>query len=79
MGRGIVGTLKLAGTLVFAIPVGLLGLQLLVGEGPLMGAALLVIAVGMVAIEEYVTTPRDVPAEAAQRAVSAVAEDPDEE
>ena len=69
---GIISTLQLAVTLAFALPVGLLGVQFLLSGRTLFGAALVVVALLMVAIEEYVTTPTDVPAAAAEKAVGAV-------
>ena len=79
MARGIIGTVQLVATLVFAIPVGLLGVMRLVAGETLFGGALLVAAVGMVLVEEYLTTPQDVPAMAAEKAVGTVVEDPDDE
>lgn len=79
MARGIIGTVQLVATLVFAIPVGLLGFMRLVEGDTVFGGALLVVAVGMVLVEEYLTTPQDVPAMAAEKAVGTVVDDPDEE
>jgi len=79
MGRGIVGTVTLAATLAFAIPVGLLGIEFLLDGRTLPGGGFLVLAVLMVAVEEYLTTPGDVPGEAAERVVGTVVRDPDEE
>jgi len=77
MSRGILDLVGLAATLVFAVPVALLGLRFLSGGEPLVGAAFLAIAAGMVAIEEYVLTPRDVPGLLAQRVVGRVAKEPE--
>ena len=79
MSRGILDLLGLAATLVFAVPVALLGLRFLSRGEPLVGVAFLAIAVGMVAIEEYVLTPRDLPAALAQRVAGRVAKQPEEE
>ena len=79
MARGILDLVGLLATLVFALPVALFGLQRLAAGEPLMGAALIGIAVGMVLVEEYVTSPRDLPAEVASSAVGKVAEPPDED
>ena len=76
---GIIGTLQLAATLVFALPVGLLGVQFLLDGRTLFGAGFVVVAVLMVALEEYLTTPTDVPAAAAEKAVGKVVETPDDE
>jgi len=79
MSRGIIGTLQLGATLVFALPVVYVGADFLFSGRTLLGAAFLGIAVLMVAAEEYLTTPGDIPGEAAERAVGAVAKDEDEE
>ncbi|MFD1511779.1 DUF7533 family protein [Halomarina rubra] len=79
MARGIIGTVQLVATLVFAIPVGLFGVMQLVDGNELFGGLLLVAAVGMVLVEEYLTTPQDVPAMAAEKAVDAVVDDPDDD
>jgi hypothetical protein len=77
--KGILGTIGLALTLVFAIPVALLGLQFLALEGrPLVGVAFLAIAVLMVGIEEYLTTPTDLPGLVLGKTVGTVVEDPTE-
>lgn len=61
MARGILGTLGLLGTLVFAVPLGFLGVQFLVSERYLMGGVFLGLAVAMVLLQEYLTTPQDIP------------------
>jgi len=80
MARGILETVGLAAVLVLAIPVGLFGVEhLLRGELP-AGVAYLAIAAGMVAIEQYLTTPTDVPGVVAEKTVGAVVKtDEDEE
>ncbi|WP_115865199.1 DUF7533 family protein [Halorussus litoreus] len=78
-GTGILGTIQLAATLVFALPVGLLGLQFLLDGRILAGVGFVVVAVLMVALEEYLTTPTDVPTSIAERAVGKVAKTPDDE
>jgi hypothetical protein len=82
LGKGIIGTLQLAATLVFAIPVAMLGVDFLLRGRLLAGGGFLLIAVLMVAVEEYVTKPSDVPATAAEtaaeRAAEAVASDDEE-
>jgi hypothetical protein len=79
MAKGILETVGLALTLVFAIPVALLGAQFLLLEGrPLFGVAFLAIAVLMVVIEEYLTTPTDLPSLLFGRTVETVVEEPSE-
>ena len=77
--KGIIGTLQLAATLVFALPVGLLGVQFLLDGQRLLGGLFVVVAVAMVALEEYLTTPTDVPAAVAEKTVSKVVETPEDE
>jgi hypothetical protein len=80
MAKGILGTIGLALTLAFAIPVALLGLQFLALDGqPILGVAFLAIAVLMVAVEEYLTTPTDVPGMILGKTVSTVVDEPTEE
>jgi hypothetical protein len=76
---GILETVGLAGSLVFAIPAALLGVELLVsGERPFVGGVLVVVAVLMVVVPRYVTSPTDVPAKVAGEAVDrAVGDDED--
>ena len=76
---GIIGTLQLAATLVFALPVGLLGVQFLLDGRTLFGAGFVAIAALMVALEEYLTTPTDVPAAAAEKVVGKMAKTPDDD
>jgi hypothetical protein len=76
---GIIGTIQLAATLVFALPIGLLGLQFLLDGRSLLGGGFVAVAVLMVALEEYLTTPTDVPSSLAEKTVEKVVETPDEE
>jgi hypothetical protein len=76
---GIIRTVQLVATLAFALPVGLLGVQFLLTGRTLFGIALVGVAVLMVVLEEYVTTPTDAPAEAAETVVGAVVKDEDSE
>lgn len=79
MGLGILDMVGLVAALAFAIPVALFGLERLVAGDALLGGALLGIAAGMVIVEEYVTTPRDIPAAVASEAASRVVTTDDEE
>ncbi|WP_276300039.1 DUF7533 family protein [Halorussus lipolyticus] len=76
---GILGTIQLAATLIFALPVGLLGVQFLLDGKTLLGGGFVVVAVMMVVLEEYLTTPTDVPGAVAEKTVSKVAKTPDDE
>ncbi|MEF8841562.1 MAG: hypothetical protein V5A62_08035 [Haloarculaceae archaeon] len=77
MSRGILGLVGLAVTLAFAIPVGLLGLDMLTRGDTLLGAGFLAVAVLMVLLQEHLTTPGDVPGRVAGRLVGRVAKDPE--
>jgi len=79
MARSILGLVGLAATLVFALPVALLGLEFLVGGDTLVGAGLLVVAGLMIAVEELLTTPGDVPELVAKQTVGRLAKTDDEE
>jgi len=76
---GIIGTIQLAGTLVLALPVGLLGVEKLLAGQTAVGAAFVGVAALMVALEEYLTTPGDVPGSVARKTLGKVAKTPDEE
>lgn len=59
---GIVDTIKLAGTLVLAIPAALAGLEFLLVRGqPVVGGVLLVLAAGLVIVQQFAPTPSDLP------------------
>ena len=79
MGRGILGTVGLAVTLAFAIPVGLLGLDMLTRGDTLLGGGFLAVAVLMVVLQESLTTPGDIPGRVAGRLVGTVAKEPEGE
>jgi hypothetical protein len=79
MARGILGLVGLAATLVLALPVALLGLEFLVGGDTVMGAGLLAVAGLMIAVEELLTTPGDIPSLVAKHTVGRVAKTDDEE
>ena len=79
MNLGILDTLSLAATLVFALPVALLGVDRLVAGDALVGGAFVAVGVLMVVLQEWLTTPSDLPAAVAQRVVGRVARTDDEE
>jgi hypothetical protein len=75
---GIIDTIKLAGALVFAIPAALAGIDFLFVRGETaIGIALIGLAVGLVAIQHWLTMPTDIPELLAKRVVGTVAEDPE--
>lgn len=76
---GILNMIGLTGSLVFAIPVGVFGLnQLLAGE-ILLGGGLVVVAVAMVLLPQKLTTPTDIPEELAGTAIGKAIKTPDED
>ncbi|WP_266075075.1 DUF7533 family protein [Haladaptatus caseinilyticus] len=79
MNLGILDTVSLAATLVFALPIALLGIERLIAGQTLLGGAFLSIGVLMVVLREWVTTPEDVPASAAKKVVGTVAKTDDDE
>lgn len=78
MGLGIMDTIGLAASLIFAIPVGIFALdKLLVGDY-LLGGFLLLVAVLMVALPQRLTMPQDLLGDAAGKVVGGAVVDPDE-
>jgi len=73
MARGILETIGLAATLVLAIPIALFGAEHLLRGELVAGAAYVGIAVGLVLVEQYLTTPTDVPGMVAEETVGKVA------
>jgi hypothetical protein len=78
MGKGIIGQVQLLATLVFAIPVGMFGADLLWKGQTTSGLVFVGIAILMVVVEEYVTRPTDVVTDKATQAASKVVKSPDE-
>jgi len=74
MARGILETIGLAATLVLAIPIALFGAEHLVRGELVAGAVYVGIAVGLVLVEQYLTTPTDVPGMVAEGTVGKVVE-----
>ncbi|MFC6756467.1 MULTISPECIES: DUF7533 family protein [Haloarcula] len=74
MARGILETIGLAATLVLAIPIALFGAEHLIRGELLAGALYVGIAVGLVLVEQYLTTPTDVPGMVAEETVGKVVE-----
>lgn len=78
MARSIMGTIGLAATLAFAIPIALFGLDLLLRGDTLTGGAFLGIAALMILVEEYLTTPMDIPGKVAEKTLGSVVREPEE-
>lgn len=72
MPKGIIDMITLAVTVAFAIPVGLFGMQFLLSGQFVLGGVFVGLAVLMVVVEEYLTTPGDLPEIAAQHVVGAI-------
>jgi hypothetical protein len=77
MRLGILDTLGLATTLIFAIPVGLYGVEAALGGRIALGVGLVVVAVLMVVLPRRLTTPGDLPGAVAERVVGGAVTDPD--
>jgi len=78
MRLGLLETVGVAGSLVFAIPLGIYAVERLLGGDTVGGGAFLAIAALMVLLPKYLTTPGDLPGMAAERAVEGVVADPEE-
>ncbi|QRV13704.1 hypothetical protein JMJ58_12140 [Haloterrigena salifodinae] len=76
---GIIDTIKLAGTLVFALPAAMAGIQFLIDGNTLVGATLLTLAVLLVVVQHWLTMPSDIPELAVKRVVGSIASDPEAE
>jgi hypothetical protein len=79
MKLGILDTLGLAASLVFALPVGGLGLTFLADGRYPLGLGLVAVAVLMVYLPQRLTTPTDLPAAVLERVVGKAVDVPDEE
>jgi hypothetical protein len=79
MAMGITESITLAASLIFAIPVGVFGVTTLLDGNTFLGGVLVVVAVLMVVLPRRLTTPADVPAAVAERAVGKAVDVPDDE
>lgn len=78
MAKSIIDTAMFALTLVFALPVGLLGGNFLLSGQTILGSVFVGLAVLMIVVEEYLTSPTDLPGMAAKRVVGAIVKTEDE-
>jgi hypothetical protein len=78
MRLGILETVGLAATLVFAVPVGLYGIEAFLLGNRLLGAGLVVVAVLMVVLPRRLTTPADLPGVVLERVVGRAVTEPDD-
>lgn len=79
MRLGILETIGLAATLIFAIPVAVFGVETMVSGNRLLGGLLLLVAVLMVVLPRRLTTPEDVPAAVVEKTVGKAVKSSDEE
>lgn len=79
MSRGLVATLQLAASVVVAVPVAAFGLFQLAEGSPGLGVLFLALAAGVVAFEELVTSPSDLPGILAERVGGRLVKSPDDE
>jgi hypothetical protein len=77
--RGILDFVGLAVTVAFAAPLAYAGANMLLDGRTILGGALLLLAVLMIVVEEYVVTPGDLPGLVAQKATGKVAVDEETE
>ncbi|MBB6646774.1 DUF7533 family protein [Halobellus ruber] len=79
MRLGILGTIQLAATVIFAAPVGIFGLTRLTEGDVLLGGGLLAVAVAMVALPQYLTTPGEIPMKIIEGVVGRAVVTPDDD
>jgi hypothetical protein len=77
MRLGILETVGLAASLIFAIPVGLYGIETFLSGNRILGAGLVVVAVLMVVLPRRLTTPADLPGAVLERVVGTAVKEPD--
>ncbi len=75
---GIIGTLQLAVVVAFALPVALMGATFLVDGRPAAGVAFLAVAALMIGLQQYLTTPTDLPSSAVEKVTGTVVKREDE-
>ena len=79
MRLGLLATIQLAATVIFAAPVGIFGLTRLTEGDVLLGGGLLAVAVAMVALPHYLTTPGEIPMKLVERVVGRAIIAPDDD
>jgi len=67
---GLLDLLALGATLLFALPIGVFGVQLLLDGRTVVGLVGVAIAVGLVLVEQYLWTPGDVTGDVGSAIVS---------
>ncbi len=79
MRLGLLGTIQLAATVVFAAPVGIFGVTRLSEGDLLLGGGLTAVAVAMVALPHFLTTPGEIPMRILERVVGRAVVRPDDD
>jgi hypothetical protein len=80
MADGIIDIVQRASAVILSLTIALPGLDFLLLRGQyVVGGGLLALAALVLVVSEYVRSPSDVPATAAQRVVGAIAEKPEDE
>ena len=79
MRLGLLATVQLAATVVFAAPVGIFGLTRLTEGDVLLGGGLVAVAIAMVALPQYLTTPGEIPMRIVERVVGRAVVSPGDE
>lgn len=77
-GLGILESVGLIGSLLFAVPAGVAGVGMLLDGRTAVGATLVVVAVLMVVVPRRVVGPGDLPGDAAARLVGRAVLDPED-
>ncbi|GAB3315818.1 hypothetical protein EI982_14355 [Haloplanus rallus] len=79
MRLGILDTLGLVATVIFAVPVGVFGVETALAGRPMLGVGLIVVAALMVLLPQRLTTPTDLPAAVVERVVGGAVTEPDDD
>lgn len=79
MRLGILETVGLAASLIFAIPVGFYGIETILSGNRILGAGLVAVAVLMVVLPRRLTTPADLPGTIIERVVGTAVKEPDDD
>ena len=72
-------TLGLVATVIFAVPVGVFGVETALAGRPMLGVGLIVVAALMVLLPQRLTTPTDLPAAVVERVVGDAVTEPDDD
>lgn len=78
MRLGLLETVGLAMSLVFAIPLAIYAVERIVGGETVVGGAFLLVALLMVLLPRYLTTPGDLPGAVAERVAGEVVVEPED-